>query len=686
MNPNITKFTNNVKTLLYSHIKSHKPHNNLTTEERNSIKNLQNNKTIIIKKADKSAGIVIMNRDDYRNKIINMLSDTQVYKLTDIDDTLHVKSIADDILRNLLSSGYITKKHYENLTGFTPKCPIFYGIPKIHKQQIPLRPIVSQTLGPTSRVSKYLDYILASAESSIPGLLKDTTAFLQKVESHSQVQPRTILATLDVVSLYTNIPQTQGTEFVAQYYEETLPLWNSTLHSIPPHTLRRLISFILTNTTFEFDNQYYTQLYGTTMGSSFAVKFANIYMYKWITHFENTHDKKFPSFTVRLVDDIFFTWTDSEETLLEFVNTLNNSHPTIKFELNYSYTNVNFLDTTVYIDPTNNTLHTKLFIKPTHKNQYLHFHSEHPYHVKKSIPYSQAMRLRRITHDDNIFCQELENLKQKFLLRAYPQSILDKEINKIHTVQRVDTLTYKTEAMKQANFQKFLKGNAFIPLIINYSSTFTAQPTFQQKFIQLWNDFLTNDTHISTVFSGSQPQLIYKKGITLQNLLIRANFTSYTLPPANIPYDIDTPTTQQFLVYKCNSDRCQCCTFIKPTSSFISSNTKEIFHIKSNMTCSTTHTIYLITCIKCKIQYIGQTQRQIRQRLADHKSNIHLQKQTSIGIHFNQPMHTLKHLTIIPIERVYPGNTSQLLLREQYWIKTLKTKYPSGLNSYPLSH
>ena len=103
-------------------------------------------------------------------------------------------------------------------------------------------------------------------------------------------------------------------------------------------------------------------------------------MYKHLTPFDSQRKIKIPSFTARLVDDIFMQWNDTEEKLLEFVHMLNNFHSTIKFELNYSRKEINFLDTTVYIDRTNNSLHTKLFIKPTHKNQYLHFTSKHPIH------------------------------------------------------------------------------------------------------------------------------------------------------------------------------------------------------------------------------------------------------------------------------------------------------------------
>jgi len=126
-----------------------------------------------------------------------------------------------------------------------------------------------------------------------------------------------------------------------------------------------------------------------------------------------------------------------------FVTYLNSYHQTIKFELTYSYYNINFLDTTVYRKKETNTLHTKLYIKPTHKNQYLHFSSEYPFHVKKAIPYAQALRFRRIVDEDNVLQTELHNLKLKFKNRGYTDSLSDKEISRVRDVNREDTLRYK---------------------------------------------------------------------------------------------------------------------------------------------------------------------------------------------------------------------------------------------------
>ena len=103
-------------------------------------------------------------------------------------------------------------------------------------------------------------------------------------------------------------------------------------------------------------------------------------------------------FYLRFIDDIFMIWTKSEKDLIEFLFELNTKHSSIKFEFKYSRelleSLIEFLDALVYRD--NNKLQTTLYKKATDRQNYLHSKSEHPYSLKKSIAYSQTMRIKRI--------------------------------------------------------------------------------------------------------------------------------------------------------------------------------------------------------------------------------------------------------------------------------------------------
>ena len=68
-------------------------------------------------------------------------------------------------------------------------------------------------------------------------------------------------------------------------------------------------------------------------------------------------------------------------------------------------------------------LATDLYVKPTDTHQYLDYTSSHPEHTKKSIVYSQTLRLRRICSFETDFLKRKNEMKSWFLKRGYPESI-----------------------------------------------------------------------------------------------------------------------------------------------------------------------------------------------------------------------------------------------------------------------
>ena len=84
--------------------------------------------------------------------------------------------------------------------------------------------------------------------------------------------------------------------------------------------------------------------------------------------------------------------------MLEFKDYLNNVDPNLKFTLKYSVESIDFLDATVHLDQELGELWTEVYCKPSDSQSYLHYTSAHPYHMKKSLPFSQFLRVRRNWH------------------------------------------------------------------------------------------------------------------------------------------------------------------------------------------------------------------------------------------------------------------------------------------------
>jgi hypothetical protein len=189
-------------------------------------------------------------------------------------------------------------------------------------------------------------------------------------------------------SIYTNILHDEGISACAD------ALAKRPILETPTDTIISFMSCILNTNNFVFGETHYLQIHGTVMGTCMAPSYANLFMAKLEQSLLSSPDIHKPDVWWRYIDDIFAVWTHGVEALEEFVAYLNSAHSTIKFTVNWSNDRISFLDTQIILS--NGILSTDLYTKSTDTHQYLAANSCHPYHCKKSIPYSQAVRIRRI--------------------------------------------------------------------------------------------------------------------------------------------------------------------------------------------------------------------------------------------------------------------------------------------------
>ena len=137
------------------------------------------------------------------------------------------------------------------------------------------------------------------------------------------------------------------------------------------------------------------------MGTSVAPNYANLFM----DRFETKALAGFPLKPLTwkgFIDGIIMIWTHGEQSLKQFIDHLNSLHETIKFTHEMSYTQIDFLDTTVKFGP-DRELITTLYNKPTDSHLYLEHSSAHVQSVLTKGPYGQYLRLRRICSLDTDF-------------------------------------------------------------------------------------------------------------------------------------------------------------------------------------------------------------------------------------------------------------------------------------------
>ena len=135
------------------------PKLNLTKEEHKALEELKKEKTRMILTADKGVSIVVLDREEYIKKADELLSQPS-YKKISTDPTNRYKSKLITLLKKIKTEGGMDEVTYRRLypTGASP--PKFYGLPKVHKSGMPLRPIVSSIGSVTYETSKEMSRIL----------------------------------------------------------------------------------------------------------------------------------------------------------------------------------------------------------------------------------------------------------------------------------------------------------------------------------------------------------------------------------------------------------------------------------------------------------------------------------------------------------------------------------------------
>ena len=271
-------------------VKSPRGHN-ISREERQSMKNLPKTTDIVIKQADKGGATVILDRADYIKEGRRQLSDTSFYTKLDADPTEHNNLRVNALIDSLKTREEISRSLSKKLQNFSPNTPELYLLPKIHKgtRPPPGRPIVSANGCPTEKISAFVDIFLKPHLPKITSYLRDTTDLLVKLENLPTPKAGSILCSLDVSSLYTNIPNFEGRQAVGRFLAKHRQ-WG-TGPEPSNQSICHLLNMVLTMNNFRFDIEHYLQVSGTAMGTRVAPTYANIFMADFEDKYVYTYPK-----------------------------------------------------------------------------------------------------------------------------------------------------------------------------------------------------------------------------------------------------------------------------------------------------------------------------------------------------------------------------------------------------------
>jgi hypothetical protein len=329
------------------------------------------------------------------------------------------------------------------------------------------------------------------------------------------------------------------------------------------------------------------------MGTRFAPSLANHFM----GHFESKLISNFhlqPKVWLRFIDDIFLIWTHGEKSLLEFIKYANSTHKTIKLTSEHSTESIVFLDTRVKIDPVNRNLYTILYTKPTDTRDFLHFSSAHPKSTKTKGPYGQFLRLRRVCTKDSDFVMESRRLVKDYMRRGYPKHLVEEHLNKAAQFSQNELLEPKEK--KESDKQV---------LVLTYNP---GNPNLMQIIRRFWLILQTNRT-LGRLFKD-EPLIAFRRQKKLKDMLTSAKI-SYP-PEKKVQKDV-----YQLKHTTCPKITWRYCRILNKKWKIKSSFLNMTFNVRigCRISCRTPNIVYVITCLKCYAQYVGESKRPIRDRM-----------------------------------------------------------------------
>lgn len=623
---------------------------NLSPEERKAIHSLKTNPNIMILPADKGSTTVVMDKVDYMNEVERQLSDSTTYKKLDHDPTTEFNEELKSILLHHAKHQDLSTSTQILLVNDNPTPPQFYVLPKIHKNVTPPpgRPIVASNNSVTERISAFVDDKLQPLVKKQPSYVQDTNHFLTILSSLFQTLPdNAILVTIDAVSLYTNIPHAHGLAAIEHFL-------NQRPSGSKPSTafLVQLAKFILEKNHFQSSGNNYLQIKGTAMGTRMAPSYANLFMARLEQNFLQKQTIQ-PTCWLRFIDDIFMIWTDSQPNLETFLNNLQ-AFSTVNFTWQTSTEKIVFLD--VEIKLKNGFLSTDIHIKPTNKQQYLHFSSCHPNNTKRSLPFSLATRANRIISDPEDLDNYNKQLSKAFQRRGYPGHIVNNQIRLAQTDPNSRPQRSKSEVT---------------PLVTTY-----------HHGLQKLNSFLKDGFNILKAsphtkdFLEKPPTVTFRQQKNLKQLLVHPKLPD---PKKSIGLDKNNLPGS----YPCNRKACKTCPIHQPATTFTSSSTALKYKIPGHHTCDSSNIIYQLQCNHCPAQYIGLTTQTLRSRMNGHRQDCKVKNlEKPVSQHSNLHNKDFDSCYSTKVVRSLPpeANPSQIRRMElaHQWIT--KSRDPPNLN------
>ena len=531
-----------------------------------TLRSLAKHEEVIFKPADKNLGLVCVSKDWYRSECLKLLNDQTQYKpLTSDDlDTLyeqcqkwffallkknecHIEEV-DDRDVTIHPPPWMKPKFYSSVplndiyklaikrrTYYI--VPYFYGMIKLHKDPIRLRPITAAHSWVTTILGKFVMKELSYFLENDPVIIKSTPEFVKALDKYNENPvPDTVMVSVDVVSLYPSIPR----KCMRRWLESAMKRNFRRNHDCEADI--KYIGFLLDMVEYmhhchvvQFDDKYFQQVEGTAMGLNVAPAIANLFMSNF-WHIAQAKLKGRLKILLHLLknylDDAFFLIERQHlNSLNEVKQLLNSILDEVQLTFVVNEISMDYLDLTLY--KVGNIIETKLFAKALNKFLYIPFTSQHARFQLSAWIKAEVLRMvincSTEHHFDMAFCAFNYHLMD----RAYPLWFLRSvyiEIPDYSFEFRQERLNLVKSELDEE------ERSPTVPLLIPTDPVIARYPhavgqlltltlESEEPLNQLFRTSNSNSNDVAINSLDIVPRITLKKPASIGSVLVRAKFS-----------------------------------------------------------------------------------------------------------------------------------------------------------------
>lgn len=589
---------------------------NLTIDQRLGLNCFKKRKGVLYFKADKGSGVVLLNENFYKCKILEVLNTDKYEKLTRNVDYFVLLKLKTFVKKY---QDMLTSHEKRALVNFEFKTTNIYGLPKIHKSKIikdavkkadssclhivdpedlPFRLIFGGPKNPCSVLSDLLNKLLNPFREKVKSSLKDVFDFIRGIPKFSQEDlPFIEIISVDVIGMYENLNQNLGLpalRFFLTHYNYLLPKRFSINFVIEAMT------FVLNNNTGYFNGEIYRQKTGTATGIKPAPPYADLAMgYLEFQLFHKLQAKMgekiarfFHENYKRFLDDGIIFWDTRLGNFGEIFDYMNSIDSDLKFTMERNDHSLKYLDVLIY--KTNLGFETVVQSKNTDSESILNYTSSHPRSCRDNIPFSLARRVKALTDNEKMASIQMGNLSSRLIKANYPKGLVYSAVQ--------NAMSLSTFELRQ--IKKEVGNDDVLPFV----------HTYDQSSAEIVNEI---KKITSRLFTSFECKPIFGDARVISS---RREPPSILRQLQHSKFDETGSARGDRGVTRCGMRNCATCLEIIETDAIFFEKLGYSFRINAKMDCTVRNVVYLLICGACNKYYVGETVC-LRNRASSHRSN-----------------------------------------------------------------